>query len=309
VDCHIGPGANWFVKSKLSGSWQLVAVTFNLYPRPIPTPVENLRPARETCEQCHWPSKFVGDRLKVVTHFSDDEANSETKTVLLLRVGGIEGRVAKGIHWHVDPAMQIRYLSDPRREEISDVEMTLADGTRKVFKKEGASGKEEAWRTMDCVDCHNRPTHIYRMPNDEIDTAIQQARIDRTLPYVRREALKAIQASYSSHDEAKAKIRAHIVDFYVQNYPDIAKSKADAIAAAADELGRIYCVNVWPSMKIAWGTYANHIGHQHAPGCFRCHDDEHKTATGETISQDCMTCHTLLAQEEADPAILRELNP
>jgi nitrate/TMAO reductase-like tetraheme cytochrome c subunit len=104
VECHIGPGAGWFVKSKLSGSWQLISVSLDLYPRPIPTPVHNLRPARDTCEQCHWPNKFVGDRLKVITRFRDDEANTPEKTVLLLRVGGMQGRESKGIHWHVDPA-------------------------------------------------------------------------------------------------------------------------------------------------------------------------------------------------------------
>ncbi|MBZ5637479.1 MAG: NapC/NirT family cytochrome c [Acidobacteriia bacterium] len=313
VSCHIGPGANWFVKSKLSGSWQLIAVMFDLYPKPIPTPVRNLRPARETCEQCHWPTKFVGDRLKVLTHYAEDEANTELKNVLLLRVGGAQGRSSKGIHWHVDPAIQIRYRSDEKRESISEVELTLPDRTVKTFKTGGdpakAAAAEETWRTMDCVDCHNRPTHIYRMPQDEMDAALREQRIDRSLPFVRREGLKALEGAYASHEEARARIREQVLAFYAKNYPEVASGKRDLVTTAAEELGKIYCVNVWPSMHIAWGTYANHIGHQHAPGCFRCHDGEHKTALGEEISQDCSTCHTLLAQEEKEPAILKELQP
>src|SRR4029079_17698022 len=122
VDCHIGPGAGWFAKSKLSGTWQVAAVTFDLSPRPIPTPVHNLRPARETCEQCHWPAKFEGDRLKVKEAFDDDEANTPSKTVLLMRVGGRQGSASRVIHWPVDPGVQIRYLSDAKRETIYEVE-------------------------------------------------------------------------------------------------------------------------------------------------------------------------------------------
>lgn len=309
VSCHIGPGANWFVKSKLSGSWQLVSVTFDLYPRPIPTPVENLRPARETCEQCHWPTKFHGDRLKIITRHADDEANSELKTVLLIRVGGIDGRVSKGIHWHVDPSNRIRYLADRKREDIRDVELTRADGSVVTFTKSGPPLTDPEWRTMDCVDCHNRPTHVYRQPEDEVDAAIRERRIDPSLPYVRREGLRVIRETYASHQEARLKIRERLVAYYEKNYPEGAAKEREKIEAAAAALGDAYCFNVFPKMKIDWGTYPNHIGHQQSTGCFRCHDDEHKTADGRTISQDCSTCHSLLAQDESKPAILEELNP
>jgi hypothetical protein len=125
ANCHIGAGADWFVKSKLSGSWQLISVAFNLYPTPVPSPVHNLRPARETCEQCHWPTKHVGDQLQVKTKYADDEANTETKTVLLVKVGGQQGSVSTGIHWHVDRGVQIRYLSDASRQKIYDIDLTV----------------------------------------------------------------------------------------------------------------------------------------------------------------------------------------
>ena len=310
VECHIGPGANWFVKSKLSGAWQVVAVALDLYPRPIPTPVHNLRPARETCEQCHWPNRFVGDRLKVITHFAPDEGNTELKTVLLLHVGGQQGRNSHGIHWHVDPGIQVRYRSDESREKIYDVELTLSDGTVKTYRLEGEEPAEETgWREMDCVDCHNRPSHIYRMPEEEIDMALEEERIDPALPHIRREGLRALQVDYASHEEARRRIADQLGAFYAESYPDLAGSAQEQINHAARELAQIYSTNVFPSMKIIWGTYPNHIGHQHSTGCFRCHDDEHATSLGEVISQDCFTCHNLLAMEEENPEVLAQLQP
>lgn len=317
VDCHIGPGADWFVKSKLSGAWQVVSVNLDLYPRPIPTPVHNLRPARETCEQCHWPEKFVGDRLRVRTHYDEDEANTEKKSVLLVKVGGLKRQdgsgatFSQGIHWHIDRNIQIRYLSDESREHIYQVELKRADGSVENFvrEKKPEAGEKTEWRTMDCVDCHNRPTHIYRMPQNEIDAAIEVGKIDRSLPFIKREGMKALQVEYPSHEAARQGIAAQIVEFYAKSYPDAAQARKPQIEAAAQELGHIYSVNVFPSMNIKWGTYPNHIGHQEFPGCFRCHDDELKTASGRTIEQDCMQCHSLLAMEEENPEILAQLNP
>jgi nitrate/TMAO reductase-like tetraheme cytochrome c subunit len=318
VACHIGPGADWFVKSKLSGAWQVVSVNLDLYQRPIPTPIHHLRPARETCEQCHWPSKFVGDRLWVKTHYSSDEANTELKTVLLLRVGGVEGRVSQGIHWHVDPAIQIRYRSDEKRETITDVELTEADGTVKVFTT-GAEPTQAAagspapsdaaagpWRVMDCVDCHNRPSHTFSMPETEIDRALQAGKLDPSLPYLRREGLRTLREDYDSHATARQQIKAALRSFYAESHPGVEPERVDQ---AATDLANIYSRNVFPAMKVAWGSYPNHLGHTDFPGCFRCHDDEHTTPDGETISQDCSTCHTLLAMEEENPEILEMLQP
>jgi nitrate/TMAO reductase-like tetraheme cytochrome c subunit len=305
VSCHIGPGAGWFVKSKLSGSWQLISVNLNLYPRPIPTPVHSLRPARDTCEQCHWPNKFVGDRLRVITHFQDDETNTALKTVLLMRVGGMQGRASKGIHWHVDPGVRIRYRADDKRETIGSIELTRADGTTTTYASPGAP-KEGEWRTMDCIDCHNRPTHVYRTPEDEIDRALGEGRIDPALPFVRREGLKALQAAYTSHDDARSKIAAALDTFYTKERPTADKTR---VAAAAAELGAIYSTNVFPSMNIRWGTYPSHLGHVNSPGCFRCHDGEHASPTGATIPQDCDMCHTVLAMEEPNPEVLKTLQP
>jgi len=316
VDCHIGPGADWFVKSKLDGAWQLVAVALDIYPRPIGTPLHDLRPARDTCEQCHWPTVFIGDKLRIDTTYARDEANTELKSALLLKVGGLSGRKSSGIHWHVDPNIQIRYRSDPSRMEIYDIELTLADGTRKLYVPDEMPADPGEWRTMDCVDCHNRPTHVYRSPAEELDAMLASGRVDRSLPFFKREAERLIEAAdYRSHDEARIGLAESLQVFYDENYPDLAARKGTAITAAGDALGDIFSWNVFPQMKVRWDTYPDHRGHppvhsrETAPGCFRCHNREHRTAGDEGISRDCALCHTVLATREQNPEILQELNP
>ena len=311
ADCHIGAGADWFVKSKISGSWQLIAVAFNLYPTPIPQPVHNLRPARETCEQCHWPTKHVGDKLQVREKFADDEKNSETKTVLLMKVGGQQGSTSSGIHWHVDRGVKLRYQSDPSRQKVYDIELTRPDGKTVVYKTEDKPEGATEWREMDCVDCHNRPSHTYKMPGAEIDAALADGRIDKTLPFIKKEGLRVLQdTSYPSHEAARAGITKEVEKFYREKYPEIASGKAGSVAAAATALGDIYSWNVFPKMKVTWGTYLNNLGHSdEAPGCYRCHDKKHSTAGGDKIGRNCKTCHAVLAEEEADPEILKSLKP
>jgi len=307
--CHIGTGADWFVKSKLDGAWQMVSVALNLFPRPIPTPLHDLRPARDTCEQCHWPTKFVGDKLIVERHFDEDEMNTELTTAVLLKVGGIRVANSSGIHWHVDPGVEIRYRSDETREEIYEVEFTDTDGTVMDYKDRRAPEDGGIWRNMDCVDCHNRPSHIYEAPDSEIDNAIDGGLIDRSLPFVRRESLRVIDAEYASHEEARTVISDELQRFYVENYPDIAGDRADSISAAAEALGDIYAVNVFPQMNVWWNTYPDHIGHENSPGCFRCHNKKMRTTERVQIRSDCDICHTVLADREKDPQILTDLFP
>ena len=305
--CHIGPGAEWFVKAKISGSWQLIAVALDLYPRPIPTPVHSLRPSNGTCEQCHWPTKFVGERLKVRTHYQEDETNTEVKTALMVKVGGAAGGESHGIHWHVDPKHTIRYLSDESREKIYDIELTdKAAGTTKVYKPEEAAPAGSVWRTMDCVDCHNRPAHNYRSPQYEIDLALNEGRIDKALPYIKREGMRILtEKVYPSHEAARAGIAEAVKAFYAKNYPDLAGS--EAVTQAGVALGDAYTWNNFPHMKVTWNLYPNHIGHKDSPGCFRCHDNKHKTEDGDKVGKKCGTCHEIVAEEESDSKLLQEL--
>ena len=309
ADCHIGPGADWFVKSKLDGAWQLVSVAFDLYPRPVQTPLHDLRPARETCEQCHWPTKFVGDKLKVINHYEDDEESTELTTALLLKVGGSNASGSHGIHWHVDPDVNIRYRSDETREEVYEVEFTHGEEDTIIYADRKAPEEGGVWRSMDCVDCHNRPSHIYESPGPAIDEAIANGLIDRSLPFIKRESLRIIGAEHESHEAAREAITAELTGFYAENYPEIASERAADIESVANVLGDIYSVNIFPQMNVWWDTYPNHIGHEQSDGCFRCHRRSMRTAEREQISDDCDNCHVLLAEEEENPDIMSVLRP
>lgn len=311
VKCHIGPGASWFVRSKLSGVWQVFAVTFNTYDRPIPTPVRNLRPARETCETCHWPQKFGADRLRIIDHYAEDEANSRTRTVLLMRIGGGSKR-GPGIHgMHLDPGVVIRYAhSDESRQTIPWVEYRDSSGKVTEYFAEGVTReqiKDLPVRQMDCMDCHNRPTHAFSLPERSVDEAISAGDIPQSLPYVRKKAVELLKADYLSSHQAESDIRSQLDRFYREQYPEVSKTRKAEIERAAASIVSIYRRNVFPAMKVQWGTYPNNIGHTDFPGCFRCHDDQHKSEGGAVVRQDCSSCHQILAMGEEAPKILADL--
>lgn len=311
VDCHIGPGASWFVQSKLSGSRQVLVQMAGTWPRPIETPVENLRPSRETCEQCHWPEKFHGDRLFVRTHFQEDEANTPLQSVLLLKVGGgqLESGFSRGIHWHV--LNTVYYRSDADREYIPWVRVERLDGsvTEYVQGEVPDSIAARPPRRMDCVDCHNRPTHVYRLPGRALDEAMSAGLLPRDLPFLRREAHVALTKEYADEAAAREGIARHLEEFYSSAYPELSGASDQRIEKAVAGVQAIWSRYVFPEMRVGWGTYPDHIGHQEFAGCFRCHDDEHIAADGAAISQDCATCHNLLAMEEEEPAVLQTLFP
>ncbi len=301
VECHIGEGADWFVKSKLSGTRQVFAVMFNTFARPVPTPVHNLRPARGTCEQCHWPAKFHGDKIEVVKEYAEDEANSPSETTLRLHVGGgrIAGEVATGIHWHTSADNVIEYVhTDEKRQEIPYVKLTnRRTGQVTEYRVEGiedSAVEAGSRREMDCVDCHNRPTHAFSMTAERaVNTALAAGAIPADLPYVRREGAAVLKTRYASRDEALAGIERSIRGFYQQQYPELMTSRGQDITRAIEGLQRVHARNVFPAMRVTWGTHLNNRGHVDAPGCFRCHDDNHKSKDGKVIRQDCDLCHTL----------------
>jgi hypothetical protein len=312
VDCHIGPGAPWFVKSKLSGSYQVIAVTFNLYPRPIPTPVHNLRPARETCEQCHWPQKFSGDKFIIKTKYGDDEKNSPVKTVLLLHIGGRSaGNSLVGIHGrHLG---QVTYIAtDDKRQVIPWISYKGQDGSVVEYTTTEAPPSPEALakgerRTMDCMDCHNRPTHAFDLPEDAVNRALAADRISPSLPFVHKVGIDLLKRNYPSRLAAQTQLPEALREYYRKNHFAVYNGQRAQIERAATALLEIYSGNIFPEMNVTWGTYPNNIGHSDFPGCFRCHDGNHKAKDGRVITQDCNACHNLLAMEEPDPKILHEL--
>ena len=311
VECHIGSGAQWFVKAKLSGTRQLVAMVVKSYATPIETPVHGLRPARDTCEACHRPELFHGDRLYVKDKFLSDEGNTHVQTVLLLKVGsgGYLGSAAHGIHWHVSENNKITYThSDWEREEIAQVTLTKLNGTKVIFDDGSApEGAEVYEREMDCIDCHNRPTHIYKSPDEALDEKLMLGAIPRELPFIKKVGYELITKEYADHQEAKDNIATELRAWYRQQYPELVNNNMPMLDRAISGVQNAYLENVWPSMKIGWDTYPNLRGHQNESGCFRCHDDEHETSSGELISMDCETCHVILAEDEKDPEILQVL--
>jgi hypothetical protein len=309
VKCHIGPGASWFVKSKLSGVRQVFAVALHTYPTPIPAPVHNLRPARDTCEACHWPQKYAQDRLFIVNKFGEDETNSQTKTVLLLKLGG--GNHGVGIHGthlgKVKGDVVIRYRhSDEQRQVIPWVESTVK-GKTTVYAVEGAKVDGLQEREMDCMDCHNRPSHAYDLPDRALDRAMTNNQISPTLPWAKKAGLAVLKADYMSRDEAAQKIPAAFIGWYRQNQPAVYAQRQADVETAAKEVLAIWNRNIFPDMKVTWGKYPINIGHTDYPGCFRCHDGGHAAKDGSSITQDCNACHNLLSMDEPAPKILTDL--
>lgn len=312
VECHVAPGAAGWLSSKKNGVRQMVETILGTSPRPIPSALETNRlvPARETCENCHWPQMFSGARLRVFSKYADDEANTRTETVLLMLVGG--NRIA-GIHGaHVGPGVHIRYTAvDPKRQTIISVEYRNAKtGDARTFVSSDSShdsARELASYEMECVDCHNRPTHTFDLPERAMDKALARGDVPVTLPFVKRESVKLLKAHYATSADAAAKLPASLIAFYRDNYSDLAAKRQDDIREAGRAVLAIYQRNVFPELKVTWGSYPNNLGHTDFPGCFRCHDGAHAAADGKTISQDCNTCHEPLAIEEASPEILKAL--
>jgi hypothetical protein len=299
VDCHIGQGAQAFLYYKLNGVRQLVHTVRGSYPRPVPSPVFNLRPARETCATCHWSEKFQGDKVKVVPEFASDEKNTAASTRLLLHVGGgmPQFGLGAGIHWHTNPQIEIEFVAtDTKRQEIPYVRLKDKDGrihefrTAEVTDAQIASGER---RHMDCVDCHNRPTHaFFASPERAVDAAIARGAISPDVPFARQQAVEALKTTYTDRPTAEREIARRLRAFYSAN-----AALAPSHGGALDDLVRttqfLYSRNVFPAMNVTFGTHPANLGHTDAPGCFRCHDDLHKTTDGRVIRQDCDLCHEI----------------
>ncbi|MFH2037276.1 MAG: NapC/NirT family cytochrome c [Candidatus Zixiibacteriota bacterium] len=313
VSCHVGPGADWYAKSKLSGLYQVYAVIRDIYPRPIPTPIANLRPARETCEQCHWPEKFFGNQQKSFVHYMYDEGNREWPIDMIIKVGGgnPETGLTSGIHWHTFINNKIEYIArDEKRQDIPWVRATnVKTGKQTVYQntdnplteEEIASGQIHVF---DCMDCHNRPSHIYNSPDHAIDEAIFTNKIDRRLPEMKRIAVEAMAKVYESEEEARHGIANKINDFYVEEYPEIYKNMGKEIEQSILETQNQFSKNIFPGMKVRWDEYPNNLGHFNNPGCMRCHTGEHFSKDGAEISRDCNSCHIILSQGSGDDMVM-----
>jgi hypothetical protein len=312
VECHVVPGAAGWVASKMAGTRQLVAVVLNDYPRPIKSAMETNRlvPSAETCEKCHWPDRFGGAKLRVIPDYADDETNTPSKTVLMMMVGG--GGV-RGIHGaHFGDRVSIRYAStDSTRQTIPWVE--YKDSTLnevRTYAAEGVKAEESAklqYYNMQCVDCHNRPAHTFELPERAVNRAMARGQISVSLPFIKKKGVEVLKATYATSEDAGKQIPESIRSYYRQGYPAVYESRTADVEMAAKAILAIYNENVFPDLKVTWGTYRNNLGHTDFPGCFRCHDEAHTSSAGTTITQDCSACHEMVAASEASPEILRTL--
>lgn len=305
VACHVGEGADWYVKSKMSGLYQVYAVLADVYPTPIETPISNLRPARETCEQCHWPEKFYAHKLRLEKHFLTDEENTEWNILLTMKVGSTHSSkgLEEGIHWHINPDVQIEFVSlDDKEQEIPWVKYTnIKTGVEKIYIDEELDFSNEMLdtlriRKMDCIDCHNRPSHVYNPPTFFVNNALSSGRIPKSLPEIKSLCMEICDEEYSSTDSALSFIDQAINEFYEENYPEIYSDSLQLVKMAIAGLQEEFQKNIFPEMKVRWDAYPNNIGHLEFNGCFRCHSDTHLSSNGETISKDCNLCHSITAQ-------------
>jgi len=301
VQCHIGNGADWWVKSKVSGSYQVYSVLFKKYHRPIETPIHNLRPAKETCEQCHWPKQFYAQKLEDRQYYLSDDVNTPFQLSMLMKIGGsIQGKSA-GIHAHMYLDNTVEYTSiDRQRQLIPYVKMTDKNGVVTEYRSTDIKATDQdlrngEHRVVDCIDCHNRPSHQYNHPESSVNLAMSQGLIDPHIPEIKAQGVTELEKPFKTEDEARASIKADIEKFYKTAHPAQAASMATQIQAAISQLQLVYSTNFFPEMNVSWKEYPNNLDHLHSLGCFRCHDDKHVSADGKVISKDCQTCHTILS--------------
>jgi len=316
VDCHIGEGIKAMASAKVNGAWQAVSTIFDLYDKPIGTPIHNLRPARETCGKCHWPEKHYGSKLVKHNRYLEDEANTLQYNTLNLKVDASKG-VGSGIHWHIAEENEVRYASmDDLRETMIWVDVRRKNGEFHRYRNTkllDSNFVEPEGRVMDCVDCHNRATHIYQQPDDALDKAMARGLIDVSIPFIKKEGLAALITDYPDKSTGLASIEERLTAFYAVEYPD---RKFPDLPGSIEAIQHIYDQNIFPDMKITWNTYPNHLGHkvefgcfschnfmQHeqSDGCFRCHNNHIQDEEGNTISNDCTICHSILSMGEDDP--------
>jgi len=305
VECHVGSGASWYVKSKLSGLQQVYAVLTKTYPSPIETPLHNLRPARETCERCHWPQKFYSRKLQTNRYYLTDSLNSEYDIMLQMKTGpelSVLG-LTEGIHWHINPDVKIEYISEnDKREVITFVKYTnQATGEISVYKSSDIPVSDSTIavsnsRLMDCIDCHNRPSHNYNSPPVYFDKAMLTDAVSKNIPFIKKTAMEILRNSFTDRDTALNQIRDGIINYYKSFLPDYYLANEALIDRSVEGLQKAFSQNTFPAMKVTYDVYPDHIGHLEVEGCFRCHNDSFKSETGRTITKDCNLCHTIIGQ-------------
>lgn len=284
VSCHVSPGAKGMISAKLNGTRMLYHYIVGDFRRPIPEPIGRIPGAADTCVHCHTPGHPNNDVTRSRMTYADDETSTETASTVTMHLSSI--------HWHARPDVVVEYVaSDEKRETIPYIRVTDAQGKQTEYLAEGVTSRPAGeLHRMDCIDCHNRPAHTFSVSADRaVDKLIASGAVSREVPNLKRELVAAVSAEYTSQADADAGIAKHLRDAWKSADPKVAPQIERAVTAARE----LYRQNVFPEMKITWGTYMSQLGHMDAPGCFRCHDESHKSQAGAVIKQDCEQCHKM----------------
>jgi nitrate/TMAO reductase-like tetraheme cytochrome c subunit/mono/diheme cytochrome c family protein len=297
VDCHIGKG---FIATRISRKAgdirHIIATTFKTYEYPIRA--GQLRPARETCEKCHFPEKFSYDSLVEIKSFSNDKDNTSFSTYLVMKIGGGNQRqgLGKGIHWHIEN--KIYFLpTDELEQDIPYIRVMNSDGTFTEYV-DAESGLDpqtvdaSKLKEMDCITCHNRITHSVFPPEDVVDQLIARNLISPLIPEIHNKAIEVYSQIYETTEKGVIGI-AGLEEYYRSYYPDFYAVNSQLIKNAIAVLQDEYRASVYPEQKSDWNTHPNNVGHKYFPGCYRCHDGKHLNAGQQAIRLECNLCHSV----------------
>jgi nitrate/TMAO reductase-like tetraheme cytochrome c subunit len=297
VECHIGRDFIATQITRKAGDIRHVVYTvFNSYEYPIFA--KQMRPARDTCEQCHYPQKFSDDSMRSLTSYGNDIANTPKTSYLLQKTGGStrEAGQGLGIHWHIGSRV-LYYPTERSEQEIPYVRVYNEDGTYTEYYDlesdfDPSSIEETDLKEMDCITCHNRITHLVNPPDKAIDTALSSGMIDTDIPEIRSMGVKLLSAPYSAEEEAVNAITG-LTGYYQTYYPDYYAANPEKVQEAVTTLTDIYTQSVHLEQKSDWNTHPNNLGHKNFPGCFRCHDGKHLNDANESIRLECNLCHSI----------------
>jgi len=313
VECHLGRDSVTVIFGRKAGdlSHVLKLVTSNYE---VPIYATGMRPARESCERCHWPQKFSGDSVRIFRDYSPDRTSTEKDTYLIMRVGGGTHREGRGygIHWHIES--QVWYIAtDERNQNIPWVRVVDSNGNTKDYVDPTANVTEAfiaqaEKRRMDCIDCHNRVSHQFLEPDQAMDQLLTQKQVDRSIPFVKQKGGEVFSTKYDTIEEATQSI-GKLEAFYQQQYPDFYDQNREKVQQATRSIQQMYGQVVFPNMEVSWGTHPDNQGHDRWPGCFRCHDGKHFASDGTSIRLHCNICHSIpQTAQEGEPAPAISLN-
>jgi hypothetical protein len=309
VDCHVGPGVAWYFRSKVAGVPQVFGTVFRDYPTPLPVPIKSLRPARQTCEHCHWPEKFYGAQLVQIPYFSHNEKNTAEQISFIVKTGGGSPRLGEnaGIHWHMIINNRIYFRAQDREQQhIPWVKLVRPDNSVTIYRDKNTKRSEKQLeelplQLMDCISCHNRPAHKFPPPDTLVDRSLAGGNISPDLPWIKKLSTMALVKIYPDRQTASREIRKAIEGFYAEKYPEVLKKQKPLVEQAIQTVIALYDQSVFPDMKVNWLTYPDNIGHRNWPGCFVCHDGQHVSDSGEAITNSCTACHTVAERGPLQP--------